>query len=248
MNSVQFQSGMPFAQYVSGLLASFLDTAVVFVGAGQCQNDTATALMTVRRGGELAVDLTTNGPGGLDTGSPPVSSWLYLYLIAGPTVGVNAIASLSGVGPLLPAGYTTYRRLDTIRTNPAAEIIPFAKTGTGRDRRTDWQSVETFMQLLAGGTLTTGGLITCTAALPPSCTRIIGEGLLTAGGVAPCIANIGIPGFTSGSPIAINANGGQVMDAQQLQLTTNLIQVLGYQVTGASASLTFNAQGYQDTL
>ncbi len=248
MNNVQFTTGMPFSQYVSGLLAQFFDVGVVIVGAGQCQNDTATALMTVRRGSEIAVDLTVNGAGGLDTGSVAADSWYYLYLIAGVGVGVNAIASLSAVAPKLPTGYTTYRRLDTIRTNSAAEIIPFTKTGTGRDRRTDWLAVETFMQVLASGTSTTEAAVDCTDALPPGSTRLIAEGLLTAGGMVACYAKIGITGNTSGSPLQINANGGQVADAEQLLLTAAADRSIAYLVFGTSASLQINAQGYLDTI
>jgi hypothetical protein len=73
---------------------------------------TAYKLLT---GVSLAVDCTTNGANGLDTGSLSNGNWYFFYVIYNPTTATIAgLASLSATSPALPSGYTYSRLVSAI--------------------------------------------------------------------------------------------------------------------------------------
>ena len=75
------------------------------------------------------INLAANGLNGLDTGSIPVSAWLYIYAIYNPTTKISgAIASLSSTTPTLPSGFTIKRYIGALKTSVSA-IIPFTQVG-----------------------------------------------------------------------------------------------------------------------
>jgi hypothetical protein len=68
--------------------------------------------------------------GGLDTGSKAISTWYHVYLIQNPTTtAVDALFSLSPNAPTLPSGYTSFRRLGSVRTDGSGNIIAFTQLG-----------------------------------------------------------------------------------------------------------------------
>ena len=68
--------------------------------------------------------------GGLDTGSKANSTWYHCFAIYNPTSGVSdAIFSTNATTPSLPAGYTKYKRVGSIKTNASGNILPFTQNG-----------------------------------------------------------------------------------------------------------------------
>lgn len=64
--------------------------------------------------------------GGLDTGSKANSTWYHCYAIYNPTSDVSdAIFSTNATTPSLPAGYTKYKRVGSIKTNASGNILAF---------------------------------------------------------------------------------------------------------------------------
>lgn len=70
--------------------------------------------------------LAVSGIGGLDTGSEASSNWYYLYAISNG-VNFNLIFSLNATQPLLPSGFTKWRRVTAIRNDGSSNIVPFIK-------------------------------------------------------------------------------------------------------------------------
>ncbi|QXH48979.1 tail fiber protein [Pseudomonas xanthosomatis] len=79
-----------------------------------------------------AVGNWTPGAGGnkLDTGVRTANSWYNVFMIQQITDGqADLLFSLSASAPMLPAGYGVVRRIASIATNEANEIIPFINVG-----------------------------------------------------------------------------------------------------------------------
>jgi hypothetical protein len=67
--------------------------------------------------------------GGMDTGSVATSQTYYQYLIRKDSdASIDALFSLSATAPTMPAGYTYKRRIGTVLTDVASNIIGFVQT------------------------------------------------------------------------------------------------------------------------
>ena len=67
---------------------------------------------------------------GLDTGARAASTWYHVYLIRKDADGTgDVLFSTSVSSPSLPAGYSTFRRVGSVRTNASTNIIAFTQTG-----------------------------------------------------------------------------------------------------------------------
>jgi hypothetical protein len=68
--------------------------------------------------------------GGLDTGTKANSTWYHCYAIYNPTSGISdAIFSTNATNPTLPAGYTKYALIESIKTNSSGNILPVYQIG-----------------------------------------------------------------------------------------------------------------------
>lgn len=68
--------------------------------------------------------------GGMDTGTVAASSFYYKWLIKNPTTGVvDAIFSLSGTAPTMPAGFTKKRLIGGVATDASSNIIQYIQIG-----------------------------------------------------------------------------------------------------------------------
>lgn len=101
-------------------------------GPGYSADSTATVLMSwaaaiAKTTGAWAVG---TGNGGLDTGAIANSTWYYAYIIQRADTGVvDMIFSLSSAAPTMPANYTYYRYIGAIKTDGAAQWVPFFQIG-----------------------------------------------------------------------------------------------------------------------
>lgn len=76
------------------------------------------------------LNLATSGAGGLDTGSLANNTWYNVFAIYNPTTSTpNILFSLSATAPTLPAGYTLFARIGTIRIDGSAHMIGFIQYG-----------------------------------------------------------------------------------------------------------------------
>lgn len=69
------------------------------------------------------------GPGGLDTGSEAASKWYGIWAISnGSNMGI-VFSDAGNVRPVLPTGYTKFRRIGWLYNDGSSNIVPFMKRG-----------------------------------------------------------------------------------------------------------------------
>lgn len=108
-------------------------TAINF-GAGACrsQNDDGDMVLAATLVGKSLNSTWAVGAsaGGLDTGSKANNTWYHCHIIKRPDTGVvDALFSLSATAPTLPANYTMFRRVGSIRTDGSGNILGFIQRG-----------------------------------------------------------------------------------------------------------------------
>ncbi len=70
------------------------------------------------------------GNNGLDTGARGASSWYHVYPIRKDADGsADILFSLSVSSPTMPMGYSTFRRIGSVRTNGSSNLLAFTQTG-----------------------------------------------------------------------------------------------------------------------
>lgn len=118
--------------HLSGLVLSTAGSSTTFsVASGQAADSTNVDLMNLS-----ALSKTTSawavgsGNGGMDTGSVANSTWYHVWLIKRPDTGVvDVLFSLSATAPTLPANYTLFRRIGSMKTNGSAQWVLFSQVG-----------------------------------------------------------------------------------------------------------------------
>ena len=69
-----------------------------------------------------------SGAGGLDTGTPLVSNWYAIHIICNEAgTLVSSLLSLSATSPILPSGYTRFRRVGWVRNNASGNFCQFTQ-------------------------------------------------------------------------------------------------------------------------
>jgi hypothetical protein len=71
-----------------------------------------------------------SGGGSLDTGAIAASTWYHVYLIKRPdTLVVDVLVSASATAPTMPANYTLFRRIGSMRTDGSSNWVAFVQRG-----------------------------------------------------------------------------------------------------------------------
>jgi hypothetical protein len=123
----------PLRGWIAGLTLSTAGSSATFgVAAGEAADSTTASLMQLAS----AVTKTTSawavgtGNGALDTGAIAVNTWYHVHLIKRvDTQIVDVLVSLSATAPTLPANYTLFRRIGSMKTNASSQWIGFIQTG-----------------------------------------------------------------------------------------------------------------------
>jgi hypothetical protein len=120
--------------WLSGLILSAAGGTTTFgVTAGQCADSTNAAIMNVPTALSKTVSgnwSAGNGGGALDTGSTTANTWYHVFAIS-DAVGVTTdiLVSLSPTAPMLPAGFTLFRRIGAMKTDGSFHWTAFAQFG-----------------------------------------------------------------------------------------------------------------------
>lgn len=123
-------STTPF-NYISGLTLSNNTTTPntdLDIAAGTAQNSTNTQAMTLSVAYTKRLSsswVAGTGKGMLDTGSIATSTWYHIYLIAKSDGTTDILASTSATNPAVPSGYSSYRRIGSVKTDGSSNIISF---------------------------------------------------------------------------------------------------------------------------
>jgi hypothetical protein len=185
--------------------------------------------------------------GGLDTGSKANSTWYHCYAIKNLTSGVSdAIFSTNATTPSLPAGYTKFKRVGSVKTNASGNIFSFLQ----KDKFFEWAG---------GGIQDYSGNITTTEALKPLTTPlgIISQAKINYSCFAVAVTANKIylrnPALTSrnNTEVGVFGNGGVLYDfGGNCEVFTNNsseIHISTANATNATlASFIINTLGYYD--
>lgn len=138
-SQAQSNLGLPVAHpnYLSGLTLSTAGASTTFsVAGGAATDSTNTDIMVL----SASISKTTaawvvgSGNGGLDTGAIAANTWYHVYEIKRPDTGVvDACVSLSASAPTtggnIPAAYTKFRRIGSLKTNGSSQWTGFSQFG-----------------------------------------------------------------------------------------------------------------------
>ena len=216
-------------KYINGLQMSYTSTTSITVQPGRARdavnvNDIVVGFppsVAASQTGEATspayptgvttlVSISSNGAGGLDTGTVAASTFYAVYAI-GDSFNNNpgsVILSLSGVAPLYPIGYNISRRIGYILTDGSSHVLKFWQYGNDSTRDM-YYDVGIAAPTTAGST--TYAAIALGASVPP----IVTQAILKVDFTANSAANI-----ASFLPFGSTA--------------TNGIEVFGYGVAAAS--------------
>ena len=125
--------GVPLKGHLFGATLSAAGSTGTFgIAAGEAADSTGVDLMVLAS----AYTKTTSawavgsGNGAMDTGTVANSTWYHVHLIKRPDSSVvDVLFSLSATSPTLPANYTLFRRIGSMKTNGSAQWVKFSQTG-----------------------------------------------------------------------------------------------------------------------
>ncbi len=107
-------------------------TKRIVVSPGTCRSQDDTADINLAAAMMKRLDqvwAAGSGNGGLDQGALVANVWYHCFVILNPTTGtVDIIFSGSITNPLLPSGFTVFRRIWSILTNGSADIMPYSQS------------------------------------------------------------------------------------------------------------------------
>lgn len=214
----------------------------------------------------LLIDSDVVGAGGLDTGILADDSWYALYVIAsedGATVaGLMSLEFGFGPDPLLPVGYTKYRRVGSIRSEAgeggATLVKTFTCQGMGNDRRYQWDSAINVLPNPSSATVVTP--VALIDACPPFVSDYVQVRVtLESPAGTPGTLFYG-QGLTPGHLIAQNASadpGGtpllvdyfvQGVDVVALDQTALAVPTLNYNVSDADQQASMDLMGWFESI
>lgn len=119
--------------YIFGLTLSTAGSSTTFaVAAGVAVDSLGTDFMSAAS----SMSKTTSawaagtGNGSLDTGAIAANTWYHVHQIKNLSSGaVDYLVSLSPTAPTMPAGYTIFRRIGSMKTNGSSQWLGFTQVG-----------------------------------------------------------------------------------------------------------------------
>lgn len=221
------------------------------IAAGECVDSTGVVLMKTIAAQTKRLDAAWaagSGNGGLDTGSIANTTYHVFRIIKDSDGSVDHIFSTTAAGPLMPSGYTYFRRIGSV-VRVSGAITLFDQHGDDFTLRT---SVNDYNQ----GTPGTGPITITLASLP---TGIVVEAniIVSVGGQSGSINGARMSALTSTdeapgqsncqvyfSNVANGVQSGQVSGV----FTNTAAQIRGRIVSSATgAQLVVRSQGWTDT-
>jgi len=139
LGTMSFQSAMP-RNYLSGLQMTRTDANTITISAGECRNTGHNVNMVLAA--SLAKDIdgewVAGAGGGLNTAEwtagtndCAASTWYHVFLIqhSDGTVDAGFDTQINAGQLLTDSGYTSYRRIGSVRTDTGKDILSFTQKG-----------------------------------------------------------------------------------------------------------------------
>jgi hypothetical protein len=136
------------ANEITGLLGSSDGGNTLSVGPGTADDSTNTTTITIPAGQTRAVDVTTSGVGGLDTGTIAANTMYALYVLKNQAGSVGAIISLNFTSFSWPNA--KFRRVGAVLTNANSQVVAFDQTGPNALRQTSYNASPNVLKVLNG--------------------------------------------------------------------------------------------------
>lgn len=119
--------------YLAGLTLSTAGASSSFgIAPGQCIDSTNSGSLSLASAYTKTTGSWTlgSGNGALDTGSIANNTWYHAFAIRRPDTNViDVLVSTSPTSPTLPANYTQFRRIGSMKTNSSAQWTAFVQNG-----------------------------------------------------------------------------------------------------------------------
>lgn len=115
-------------EYIAGLVPAWTSATLIGATSGKCRNSTDAADITLSSAFTKGTGAWTagTGNGGMDTGSVASSTQYHWFVIKKDSDGTgDLLFSLSATAPTMPAGYTYFRYIFSMRTNGSTQWTKF---------------------------------------------------------------------------------------------------------------------------
>ena len=174
-------------------------------------------------------DITLSGAGGLDAGGESSSTWYRVFVICNAAGTLVAGLLSTSASPVLPGGYTKYRRVGWVRNNASSNFVQSTRTG----------STIIYTDPTAYNQSGPSGVTSFSVELPPTCRMALGWGQFSGSG----LIQYRLPG-TSMAPISLGFTNGPTTIYCQYQFLVNSSQQVDFSVVAGSNFVT--VYGYID--
>ena len=179
--NIAFATGNPFIPYTLPQLGSGFASPAPGTATGKVVQTTSNTAISVVASSfvmtngtaslsaaiSASINTGSTGLGGMDTGSVPVSSWLYVWGVSNGT-STGAILSASNTSPVLPSGYTFAALMSEVRTDASGYLLRTLtrgkKTQYVTTASTNTASYPLIQSIVTGG----AGSASLTAFVPPT--------------------------------------------------------------------------------
>ena len=234
--------------YLTGLTLSYSSTTVFGIAAGEAADSTNVSLMLLAS----AYTKTTSswavgsGNGGLDTGAIGAASWYHVYLIQRPDTGVvDVLFSLSASSPTLPANYTLFRRIGSLKTSSSqwVSFTQYADKFIWAAYVADVNGTPSASRVLTTLSVPTGVVV---SALFRAELTIAGSATLGMQLVA-IIENDVATTAVNGNLYVTSPTGNTCIVAGNYEILTDTSARIGVRGSAAAGTVTVNTYGWIDT-
>lgn len=166
--------------YINGLSLIWVDATHLLIGTGKARDSTDINDIDVNT--SVTINAAVRGLNGLDVGAAGALAFntLYSVYVVGssnyndPTApqylaGGGLLSLATNAAPTLPGNYDMYRRIGTVLTDGAGNILAFQQVGTGGARRMWYDAAQA---ALTGGVSATYVAVPLGASVPAQNTEV----------------------------------------------------------------------------
>lgn len=257
-----------FAPFVSGLGLTYATTTTMTVAAGSCTDVTDSNVIVLDEA--VTLDLTLDGPGGIDTGVLTASTFYAVFVVASTSYPgrqnnseqeayENPYPASAVLSPYVTEGtvptpsldypYNLYKYVGSVYINASSQISIFDQSGSSRDR-TMWYDAAIASSVTAG-TSTTYANVDITESVPYPGLEVLARVALTPNSSASQTILAPYGSTSTGGMALVKGQVAAVVAENVVRLTCGSntgAPYLLYKTTSASDSVAISVAGYIDQL
>ena len=249
--SAAAQTGPYSVRGVVGTVAAALTYTLSSCAVAQLWNPSTAATKVFTSVASKTIDLGLVGPAanGRDQSAAfSANSFVHLYYIGSANGGaIDATASATGppTGPALPAGYTLWAYVTTVRLNAGANLLASVTRG-------NTQAYASQFAVLTSGTASTETAVDLSSAVPSQATNALlyingRQTVLSTSGIVAATIRLTSGSFTGFASLELSIDSGSLDSNSMQQRVPNVGQNIYYSwgSTGGTPQLDIKVQGYE---